>query len=46
MGNPETAVVDLDAIKYSAASAGERRSVLVTHKTTGKSIEVDNRTEF
>lgn len=37
---------DLDCVKYAAASAGESRSVLVTHKSSKKSIEVPNRTAF
>lgn len=37
---------DLDAVKYAAASAGEKRSVLVTHKASGREIEVPTRTEF
>lgn len=37
---------DLDSVKYAAASAGEKRSVIVTHKSTGRSIEVDTRTSF
>lgn len=40
------AVIDLDLYKYHAAAAGESRSVLVTHKSTGRSVEVANRTEF
>lgn len=41
-----TAVVDLDLYKYHAAAAGEKRSVRVTHKASGRSISVNNRTEF
>ena len=37
---------DRDSVKYAAASAGEKRSVIVTHKSTGRSIEVDTRTSF
>ncbi len=37
---------DLDAIKYAAASVGEDRSVLVTHKTSGRTIEVPTRSDF
>lgn len=40
------AVIDTDLYKYHAAAAGETRSVLVTHKTSGRSIEVDNRTAW
>lgn len=38
--------IDLDAFKYAAASVGEDRSVLVTHKASGRSISVKSRTEF
>jgi hypothetical protein len=38
--------VDLDFVKYGAASVGERRYIIVTHKTTGRSKEFDNRTQF
>lgn len=37
---------DLDCVKYAAASAGEKRSVCVTHKSSGRSIIVPTRTEF
>lgn len=37
---------DLDCIKYSAASVGEKRSVLVTNKSTKETWEVANRTEW
>lgn len=37
---------DLDAIKYAAASVGEDRSVLVTHKASGRTIEVPTRSDF
>lgn len=40
------AIIDLDLYKYHASAAGEKRSVLVTHKATGRSIEVDTRTDF
>ena len=43
---PITAVVDMDLYKYHAAAAGEKRSVLVKNKTTGKSREYKTRTEF
>lgn len=38
--------VDLDFVKYGAASVGERRYIVVTHKTSGRSKEFNNRTEF
>jgi hypothetical protein len=41
-----TAHFDLDCIKYGAASAGETRSVLITHKATGRQITLPNRTAF
>lgn len=37
---------DLDCVKYAAASAGEKRSVCVTHKSSGRSIIVPTRTEW
>lgn len=40
------AIIDLDLYKYHASAAGEKRSILVTHKATGRSIEVDTRTDF
>lgn len=40
------AVIDLDFVKYSSAAVGEKRSIVVTHKTTGRSKEFNNRTEF
>lgn len=43
---PNVAVIDLDLYKYTAAAAGEKRSVIVTHKSSGKSIVVGTRTEF
>lgn len=41
-----TAVIDMDLYKYHAAAAGEKRDVVVTHKTTGRSFVVKTRTEF
>ena len=46
MTRPTTAVVDMDLYKYHAAAAGETRSVLITHKTTGRSIELPTRTDW
>lgn len=40
------AVIDLDAIKYAAASAGEKRTIRVTHVGLGLDEEFNNRTEF
>lgn len=43
---PTTAIIDLDLYKYHAAAAGEKRSVLVKNKLTGKSREYKTRTMF
>lgn len=40
------AVIDMDAIKYAAAAVGEKRTILVTHKDSGREMEFKNRTEF
>lgn len=40
------AVVDLDFVKYSCASVGEKRSIKVTHKASGKEKVFNNKTEF
>src|SRR5690554_400991 len=37
---------DLDSVKYAVASVGENRSVLVTHKSSGRTISVPNRSTF
>lgn len=42
----KTAIIDLDLYKYHAAAAGEKRSVLITHKSSGRSIELPTRTDF
>jgi hypothetical protein len=39
-------VYDLDSVKYAVASVGEKRSIVVTHKTTGNTKEFDTRTQF
>lgn len=39
-------VFDFDYLKYSAASVGEKRTIIVTHKDSGKEKEFANRTEF
>lgn len=39
-------VIDGDYVKYQIASAGEKRSVDVLHKPTGKIKNFDNRTKF
>lgn len=46
MANKTIAVIDADFIKYACACAGEKRTVLVTHKPTGRTKEFANRTEF
>lgn len=40
------ALYDLDCVKYSAAAVGEKRIIEVVHKTTGRSKQFSNRTEF
>lgn len=42
----KTAVIDLDFVKYSAASVGDRRWIEVTHNETGKKREFDGREQF
>jgi hypothetical protein len=37
---------DLDCIKYAAASVGEDRTVLITHKASGRTKTVGTRTEW
>lgn len=39
-------VLDLDLYKYHASAAGETRSVLVTHKASGREKEYSTRTAF
>lgn len=46
MTEPNIGVLDLDLYKYHAAAAGETRSVLVTHKASGREKEYSTRTEF
>lgn len=41
-----TSIIDLDYVKYSAASVGEKRSIIVTHKPSGREKEFATRTEF
>lgn len=41
-----TAVIDLDFVKHAVACAGEKRSIIATHKSTGNTKEFSNRTEF
>lgn len=42
----KTAVIDADYIKYSAAGVGEKRSINVIHKSSGREQPFNNRTEF
>ena len=41
-----TAIIDLDWCKYTAASAGEKRSIKVIHNQSGDEYTFNNRTEF
>ena len=41
-----TSIIDLDYVKYSAASVGEKRSITVIHKSSGREKEFSTRTEF
>lgn len=41
-----TLIIDADYIKFAIASVAEKRTIKVTHKTSGKVKEFDNRTEF
>lgn len=41
-----TAILDADYIRYAVACAGETRSILVTHKASGRTKEFPTRTEF
>jgi len=43
---PTNAIIDLDFVKYAAASVGEKRSVVITHKTTGRTFNLPTRAEF
>lgn len=47
LANPHlVAILDVDFVKYSVASAGETRTIKVTHKPSGKVKEFKTRTEF
>lgn len=46
MTNKLTSIIDLDYVKYSAASVGEKRSITVIHKLSGREKEFNTRTEF
>lgn len=41
-----TSIIDLDYVKYSAASVGEKRTIYVIHKASGREKEFNTRTEF
>lgn len=41
-----TSIIDLDYVKYSAASVGEKRTITVIHKASGREKEFNTRTEF
>lgn len=40
------AVIDIDYIRYAAASVGESRSIIAIHKQSGREHPFNNRTEF
>lgn len=44
--NELTAILDLDWCKYTAAAAGEKRTIKAIHKKTGDEFEFNNRTEL
>ena len=41
-----TSIIDLDYVKYSAASVGEKRTINVIHKASGREKQFNTRTEF
>lgn len=41
-----TSIIDLDYVKYASASVGEKRSIIVTHKASGRQKEFGTRSEF
>ena len=41
-----TLLIDSDFVCFEAASLAEKRSVVVTHKQSGRQKEFDTRTEF
>lgn len=41
-----TSIIDLDYVKYASASVGEKRSIIVTHKSSGREKEFNTRSEF
>ena len=42
----KTAIIDADYIRFAAASVGEKRTVVVTHKATKRQMVFNSRTEF
>lgn len=46
MAKRQTAVIDLDWCKYTAASAAEKRTIIATHKASGRQKEFKNVTEL
>lgn len=40
------AIIDMDYIKYTCAAVGEKRTIVVTHKASGRTMEFQNRTAF
>jgi hypothetical protein len=41
-----TSIIDLDYVKYASASVGEKRSIVVIHRSSGREKEFNTRTEF
>lgn len=46
MTKKKTAIIDLDYVKYSCSAIGEKRSIIVTHKSSGREKEFKTRSEF
>jgi hypothetical protein len=46
MASEHTAVMDADGICFTCAAAGEKRSIVVTHKNTLEQWKFDNRQQF
>lgn len=46
MSKQYTAIIDLDYVKYACSAIGEKRSIIVTHKASGREKEFKTRTEF
>lgn len=41
-----TIIIDMDYLKYTAAAVGEKRTIKVVHKKSGREMDFKNRTEF